>query len=785
MTARRTRRIAAILGVALALAGATGCRKDEVALVRGGVAVAKIVVPRAGTDADPCASVHRDYVQVCRAAVEIQTVVKEMTGAAVALPIEDDDAASPVAAELEIHLGDTRCAAQVAGQLPYASLTDEEASFTKLLETAAGTGCTAGRKFFVSGPRFASIVFYRNHGWGTRYGVSAWIERELGVHWYFPGPLGKVSPTGLADVVMAGASTISSPAYVSRELSGLADVDGEWATRNRLHYSQHLRWQFYHNVNLLLSAQVGSDVWRYYPDLWTYPTLPNGQPDPSQAPVIQAAGVTPPANPFWEPRLDVDRYDTYDKVAQRLHWYLQNDSYEAYTVGIMDNREWHAPYDQPKHEYLFTEAERDVYGIPAAAVNRNVWRFLVRTTERLLELGDHDHQWIGTLAYSNATSPPDDSVTLPQQLIVLVGGDRETTWLDASAGGPRAIDREYMTAWARKIAPGGRIAIGEKYWGAELFVPRYAPGTIAASLRWAYSDLPAAADRAGERLVTGFRAEAYPIWPLDGLKFHRAARVLWDADHGDDADPMPVAYRNLFGDAAAAMTAYFDLLEATWTDFPTSHPELYAHHTSRAQRLDRGSYFEWVDYPANIINYRDEPGLLALYRPAMSGLLSNLDAAKAVFDGRDPKPTAYYRVLLFERGARLLAAMVDFQEAEAAVEAMPVPANEAQAEAVYDAMTAIDGLWTGIDEAYSRMCHPSADQLPAGIADDHVGVPRWGEGVYRAHYKDCLPTYDLDARVLAAIAWFAGHGRAADAAALQAIHDRIWDWRDHVAAALP
>ena len=364
---------------------------------------------------------------------------------------------------------------------------------------------------------------------------------------------------------------------------------------------------------------------------------------------------------------------------------------------------------------------------------------------------------------------------LPKQLVVLVGGDRETTWLDDAAGGPREIDRANMTSWAKKIATGGHIAIGEKYWGAELFVPRYAPSAISESLRWSVTDLPTAAGRAGEPLVKGFRAEAYPIWPFDGLKFYMAARALWSADQAAFADPMPAVYSGLFGAAATPMTQYFALLESTWTNFPTSDPDLYAHHTSQAHKFDRGSFFQWVDYPAGIINYRDDPGILALYQPRIAGLLGYLDQAKVIFASQSPKPTEYYRVLIFDRGARFLAAMADFEDVEAQIVALPTPTTLDQATAIYNAAVTLDGDWTAVDAAYATMCHPPASQLPAGVTDDQIGVPRLGEAAYRTHYRTYLPTAGLQTRVNAAITWFGGHGYPMQQQALQAIYGRIWN----------
>ena len=749
-------------------------------LVLDGQPLAKIVVPYYNSgQPDPCLDVLRDYKKVCEAAVELQAEIAAITtvgeGQGVILPIESDSEQSPADFAAEIHLGDTACRYESDALLPFDQLEDEESFFIHTIETEDGAACSAGKKIFISQKRFEDLVFYRNHGYGTMYGVYEFMESELGVHWYLPGPLGKVSPTGKTELTVRELEIVANPSYVSRELSGLVGPDIEWAFHNRLHNQDHLRWQFYHNVNNHLKAQVGSDIWKYYPDLWTYPTLPNGQPDPAATPYIQAAGTTPPVNSNWQPRMDVDQFDTYLQVADRLHWYTANNTYEAISVGIMDSRDWHAPTDLPKHYYQFTEAERDVYGIAYSGINRTLWRFLEYTTNRWLTLGDHDNQWICTLAYNNTTSPPDPTVNLPSNLIVLVGGDRTTTWLDSSTGGPRDIDRDYMLSWAQKVAPGGRLAVGEKYWGSEMFVPRFAPGLVVESLRWSHNELPLLAGRT-QPLVEGFRAESWPIWTFDGPKFWIAARALWDVNGTDAEADMASFIENFFGAAAEPMAEYFQELERLWNDFPADFPELYEHHTTRAQRFDRGDTFQWVEYPANIINYRDEPGILEIYRQPITAMLASLQSAKEVFEEIDSLPLEYYRVLIFERAAKFVETLCRFQEVAATVEDGTTPYSYEEAEVFYNAFVQLDDHFVDCAQTFETMCHPPPEQLPDGIADDEIGIPRWGETYYEKHFKDYLPTIVLKLRCEATIAWYRDNGYSQRQQQLQAIYDRIFNW---------
>ena len=317
--ARRTWIVVGLVALCGLVAAAPNSCQETNRLVDSGVANAKIVVPRYPGDGAPCTALDRDYVVACEAARELQEQVSRMAASGAVLPIEATDDPSPADYEIEIHLADTGCRDDVIADLPLDQLTDEESFYIEFFETSASAHCTAGPKLFIGGKRFADIAFYRNHGWATRYGVGEFLDRELGVRWYFPGPLGRVAPSGLTHVEFSGDSVVSNPDYIDREISGLNAVDIEWAERNRVHQDSRIRWPFYHNLNILLSAQVG-DASAYYPDTWVYPIDGDGQPDAAATPYVKAAGASP-QSAYWQPRLDPDVYDTYEQVARRAAWY--------------------------------------------------------------------------------------------------------------------------------------------------------------------------------------------------------------------------------------------------------------------------------------------------------------------------------------------------------------------------------------------------------------------------------------------------------------------------------
>ncbi|MFW5868232.1 MAG: DUF4838 domain-containing protein, partial [Armatimonadota bacterium] len=65
--------------------------------------------------------------------------------------------------------------------------------------------------------------------------------------------------------------------------------------------------------------------------------------------------------------------------------------------------------------------------------------------------------------------------------------------------------------------------------------------------------------------VTGFYAEVYPNWGLDGHKLYVMARVLWDPDVDIDAITDDWNER-MFRNAAEPMKEYFALLERAWRE---------------------------------------------------------------------------------------------------------------------------------------------------------------------------------------------------------------------------
>ncbi len=83
---------------------------------------------------------------------------------------------------------------------------------------------SAGGKVFLEGATPAA----------TAFAVSWLLQHEGGVRWYAPGPLGEVIPAR-REWTLRDLAVVREPAYVSREITGLAGEAGrDWARRNGL-----------------------------------------------------------------------------------------------------------------------------------------------------------------------------------------------------------------------------------------------------------------------------------------------------------------------------------------------------------------------------------------------------------------------------------------------------------------------------------------------------------------------------------------------------------------------
>lgn len=471
--------ILALAGVNQALAQAAG--SGQLALLAAGRAPLPVFVSPA-----PAA----DEIE---AAAEWSRVLGKMAGAPVPVKIEAAGAPFPPG----VYVGNTTLGRALLAQHPP---TDDD-GFAIFADAANQTLVLAG-----ANPR------------ATDFAVDWLLERAGGVNWYYPGPLGEIIPPRTDWAVPAGL-TISVPAYLSREFTGLDNRAGRrWARRNLLEG----RFEFTHHLYAVLPPELFDD-------------------EPEFFPVYHGERFQPPWRDAqtWQPDLANPAVASF-AAARARRFFDVHPAAPSYSLGLNDN----VAFDDGPGTLALTTPRRWFRGRPD--YSDLVFTFMNRAADDLAP--SYPGKYLGCLAYYWCENPP--SFPVRPQVLPYLTNDRSFYTDPAWA----AEDLDLIRRWA---AAGPRvIGIYDYYYGGVFSVPRIFISAEVLSLRGDYA--------AGARAFFG---ELYPQWDYDALKAWLAARLLWDPS----ADTIALTaqfFRDLYGPAAGDVAEFFQTAEQAWRDQP-------------------------------------------------------------------------------------------------------------------------------------------------------------------------------------------------------------------------
>ncbi|HVS54485.1 MAG TPA: DUF4838 domain-containing protein [Opitutaceae bacterium] len=440
-----------------------------------------------------------DAVPAERRAAELMqaTLAEASSLPPAAFPIETEN---PATSARGIFVGATRRAAGLADFLPSGSVPP--------FDTAVGFAA-AGETVIVRSERRIDCEM----------AASWFLERQVGAHWFMPGPLGEAIPRR-AELAVATGREVARPGFVSRDLGGIdGDANGRaWFARNRLVE----RFEFAHH----LGAIFPPEELRQHPEMAPMragrryipsdPSDYNWQPDLTNAAAIEHAAAAARAAFAADPN--------------RLSFSLgENDS-----IRFDDSAATSAAVAPPRFFRHRPDYSDLVFGFANAVADR------VRPA--------YPDRWLPTLAYYWAENTPRFPVA--KNVVPYLTADR-TQWFDPDFA---AEDRALIAQWCRSGA--GLVGIYDYLYGAPLLLPRPALDAVGESIPFEY--------RAGVRT---YYAEMSPNWALDGPKPWLAAQLLW-APEQDPAALLDTYYREFWGEAAVPMREFFARGERAWRGQP-------------------------------------------------------------------------------------------------------------------------------------------------------------------------------------------------------------------------
>ena len=353
----------------------------------------------------------------------------------------------------------------------------------------------------------------------TGYGVMAFLEEYLGLHWAFPGELGLCVPPRRAFVLKEGRLSVR-PFVFGRVMSGLVlqDPAGERKPRAASGVAAQERsffsaGDFFKSMRMHQEA-VTHNMIRIFPieeSLKNWPEIfPRMEDSQPFVPDARARGEgTGGQNSYqaWHPCYTHPR--TLE-VAVTKGRETFAEGRLLYSLGINDGERVHCQC-----------AECRRAGWPQA-----YYQFVNRVADALRDA--YPPRMVGVLAYGDVGLPPPD-LALRENVLVNVAGDRHSLW--------------------RGKAP--RLGTYEYVYGAGYVLPNLPFEIIQENFRYY---------QAHDLLL--YRAEAYPVWAFDAPKLYVIRHLLWDPKA--DVHWLVRQYCDrTFGAAGAAMNRYY-LAAGSW-----------------------------------------------------------------------------------------------------------------------------------------------------------------------------------------------------------------------------
>jgi len=257
-------------------------------------------------------------------------------------------------------------------------------------------------------------------------------------------------------------------------------------------------------------------------------------------------------HPGWYPEIDGERYRPKSAndfqpcvsneglrdfvVAHILEHFRQHPEASSFSLGMNDT-------------HRFCECGACLDAAPESVVGKHAriaWGFFDfynKVADRVVEV--YPDKRLGCLAYSRLRSVPEGSIKLHPSVVPYLT-------IDSAQLHEPAQQQEFEAAVKKWRGISHQMGIYEYIYGGGFVVPRIYSRYLLPNLKRRYG--------AG---VTGFYAEAYPNWGLDGPKYWLVSKLLWDISL-DPEKLLAQFYNDMFGSAGDAMKAYFEFLEATW-----------------------------------------------------------------------------------------------------------------------------------------------------------------------------------------------------------------------------
>jgi hypothetical protein len=355
---------------------------------------------------------------------------------------------------------------------------------------------------------------------GSAFAVYHFLEKVLGVHWFWPGAIGEDLPSGHPQTLPPLRQKIR-PSFGSRLLWAPGGPEIPlWRIRNRM------RQNIDHSHSLYR---------------WVPPALFDERPD--FFPLVNGERYRPPpgrAAILYQPDLGNPDLPAFVASAIDAFW-RENPQRRSASLSINDSMN----YGTSPETMAWVDPKAWFRQVPQ--LTDLIFQFNNRVAEALTALGWSD-RLVGAYAYNVAEHPP--SFPIHPMVVPMLTADR-SQWIHADF---KAEDKAVIRGWSEKVE--GTFGLYEYAYGHPFSLPRIIQQWLGESLQFAHA--------AGAR---AYFAEAPPLFAFDGDKHWFLMQLLWDIDQ----EPGAIRdhfFQRFFRSAAGPMRAFYDEAAIAWQSQP-------------------------------------------------------------------------------------------------------------------------------------------------------------------------------------------------------------------------
>lgn len=384
----------------------------------------------------------------------------------------------------------------------------------------------------------------------TLFAVYEFLERFVGVRYYFPGELGTIVPRHRAIVVPEG-DVVNRPDYTSRLYSAWSD--GEWfgpgGGTNRVIQLYRNRLQT-ESIPCCHGQNEFCYLWRYavsHPEYFRQ--MPDGtrNTDPTACQPGQLCHTSAVWDEIYE---DVKSYFLGEGAERRGIPNVHKKSVFGWNVNTREIKGLGKFADimpQDGFQPCCCQSCKAAFGDGTGAYATDlIWGNVAKVCNRLKD--DGVPGTVTMMSYFPYSDVP--KISLPDNLMVMVA--RMGPW---AVGNPKELSREQneIRAWSQKL--------GKKVW----------LWNYPCKFRGEYPDIPEHCPRAwakyyqslSDDIFGAFAQTASTKWMYNHLNYYVFGKVCWKNDIDVDS-VISEYYRLMYGAGADQMRRFFEALERLW-----------------------------------------------------------------------------------------------------------------------------------------------------------------------------------------------------------------------------